>query len=125
VGMFDYIRCKYPLPVADTQDLQFQTKDTDKQFLEVYEIREDGSLWVEEVARQWVDDESWPLKGYMKRITQTWRPEMITGEIRFGASHGPKTIGGIGENWIEYSAYFENGKLSKLNLIEDRRTAKG
>lgn len=124
MGMFDYIRCKYPLPVEGTQDLQYQTKDTDKQFLELYEIREDGSLWTEDVEREWVDDESRPLfNGYLKRVSEAWRPEPLTGEIVFYSDYGPKDKNGWGQWWIEYSAYFVSGKLQSLNVIEDRRAA--
>ncbi len=45
MGMFDYLKCKYPLPDASDNDLEYQTKDTPAQFLDNYEIRADGSLW--------------------------------------------------------------------------------
>lgn len=44
MGMFDYLQCKYPLPNAGDNDLEYQTKDTPAQFLDRYEIRVDGSL---------------------------------------------------------------------------------
>jgi hypothetical protein len=125
MGMFDYINCKYPLPIADTQGLQFQTKDTDSQYLDLYEIREDGTLWHEDVERKWVEDKSALLGGYMERVSAEWKPVQMTGEIRFYTSHGPmhKPGDGFGQWWIEYSAYFVDGKLQSMNLIEDRRTA--
>jgi hypothetical protein len=45
MGMFDHLKCKYPLPDAGDNDLEYQTKDTPAQFLDNYEIRADGSLW--------------------------------------------------------------------------------
>lgn len=47
MGMFDDIKCKYPLPLNGANDLVYQTKDTPAQFLDKYEIREDGTLWHE------------------------------------------------------------------------------
>lgn len=47
MGMFDTLRCKYPLPVTGASDLVYQTKDTPAQWLDYYEIREDGTLWHE------------------------------------------------------------------------------
>ncbi|MFZ9812193.1 MAG: hypothetical protein ACO3DD_03800, partial [Burkholderiaceae bacterium] len=45
MGMFDYLKCKYPLPGVGDNDLQYQTKDTPAQMIDHYEIRAAGSLW--------------------------------------------------------------------------------
>jgi hypothetical protein len=46
MGMFDYIACYYPLPDGeDGAGMEFQTKDTDSQYLDRYEIRADGTLF--------------------------------------------------------------------------------
>ena len=120
MGMFDYIRCKYPLPISETQDLQYQTKDTDAQFLDLYELREDGTLWHEEVKREWREDKDAPLGGYFDAVSTECVQQPIAGEIRFYSDYGQKNSRGWGDRWVEYSAYFENGKLIRLNLIEDR-----
>ena len=44
MGMFDYVKCEYPLPDPEAQDLLFQTKDTDAMFLETYKITKEGQL---------------------------------------------------------------------------------
>lgn len=125
MGMFDYIRCKYPLPVEGTQDLQYQTKDTDSQYMDEYEIREDGTLWFLSKERECVDDDDAPLGFWIKTLSEEWKQEPITGEIVFYTHWGPDRTPntGFGQWWIEYSAYFVNGKLQSLNLIEDRRAA--
>jgi hypothetical protein len=48
MGMFDYVKCHYPLPVKGAEDLIYQTKDTPSQWLDMYEIRADGTLWHED-----------------------------------------------------------------------------
>lgn len=134
MGMFDNIKCKYPLPVERANDLDYQTKDTPAQFLDLYEIREDGTLWHESYD---VEDNSegtkWEaanpdrelelpeemkglsrLIGCMTRVNQRWEEiKDFTGEICFYTTLLPKHSG-----WIEWSAYFENGKVVRMNLIK-------
>jgi len=67
MGMFDTVKCLYRTPWPDAKDVEWQTKDTDAQCLDNYEIREDGSLWHEEydpkdrsdtrVNRRWVQEQ--------------------------------------------------------------------
>ncbi len=93
MGMYDYIHCKYPLPIEGANELEYQTKDTDEQYLDHYEIREDGTLWLQ-INR----DE--------------WKQDLFCGEICFYTNH---------ENgkWIEFSAYFVDGILKHLQVISD------
>jgi hypothetical protein len=110
MGMFDYIRCKYPLPVAGANDTEFQTKDTPAQYLDHYEISETGELLHETYDTV---DRSDPnatglnrIFGIMSRENKKWEPvESFTGEIRFYSDD------------FEFSAYFEHGKLVRLNQI--------
>ncbi len=128
MGMFDYIYCKYPLPIAGANDLEYQTKDTDAQFLDRYEIRKDGSLWHEDYD---VEDHSeytkWKTNhdgqeppsdmklssflGCLTRINKRWSQVNFTGEICFYTS--------VEKKWIEWSAYFVEGKLKELTLIKN------
>jgi len=99
MGMFDNIRCYYPLPVDGASELSYQTQDTPAQRLDNYEIREDGSLW-----HQSVDYDEPP-------VLSPWVPCLeFTGEIRFYNASG---------GWIEWSAYFTRGHLVTVNLIEN------
>lgn len=118
--MFDNIKCKYPLPTdKDLTDEMFQTKDTPAQFTDLYEIREDGTLWHEDYN---IEDRSDPnaegfkkFFGSMTRVNEGW--EFVSdfiGEIRFYTpiEHGTK--------WIEFSSYFVDGKLKELHLIKEK-----
>ena len=116
MGMFDYITCKYPLPLGANNFCVFQTKDTPAQFLDLYEIREDGTLWHEEYD---VEDRSDPSKegldglvGCRTRINIRWEPCPVTGEIRFYDWRQGET-----PDWIEFSSYFVNGTLKELHQI--------
>jgi hypothetical protein len=49
MGMFDYLNYK---------GHDYQSKDTPNQWMANYEIREDGTLWVEESDGEWIKDEN-------------------------------------------------------------------
>lgn len=102
MGMFDYIRCDYPLPgnhPPNVADIDFQTKDTHAQYLEHYQISAQGQLLHEGVA------------------------EDFTGEIVFYHSnvvaYGPETYTRDGEDaiWLEYRAIFIRGKVTHIQLV--------
>lgn len=120
MGMFDYIQCKYPLPISGHEHRVFQTKDTPAQYLDLYEIREDGTLWHEEYD---TEDHSDPnaeginrLSGCMTSVNKRWIQEHITGEIRFYDFPNGTPKGG---GWVEFSAYFVEGKLKELHTVEN------
>lgn len=117
MGLYDDLTCTYPLPVPGANALSYQTKDTDAQFLDTYEIREDGTLWHKAYD---TEDRSDPnaegmlrLVGAMTRINQRWEQVMFTGEICFYTMYGNNDSG-----WLEFSAYFVHGKINQLHVIE-------
>jgi hypothetical protein len=143
MGMFDNIRCKWPLPVSGANELDYQTKDTPNQSLDNYEIREDGTLWIEEYdvenrseAAKWKKDhpgEEVPeeLKGWksfigcLTRINKRWvQVTDFTGEVAFytlcDTKDGKVVNADERAGWIEWSAYFIKGKLNSVNLIKNR-----
>lgn len=116
MGMFDYVNCRYPLPLAGANGLEYQTKSLDCA-MDSYEIREDGTLWHEEYD---VEDRSNPnadgfmrLVGMLTRVNRRWEPLELTGEVCFYGSMRDDW-----KNWIEWSAYFVRGQLKELHLLE-------
>jgi hypothetical protein len=121
--MFDELKCFYPLPVEGANDLLYQTKDTPSQYLELYEIRADGTLWHEEYdtedlseAGNWMrehPDEEVPsnlsFAGCFTRTNKRMAPCDFFGAINFYSY--------INGNWIEWTALFDEGKLLKIKLI--------
>lgn len=104
MGMFDEIKCKYPLPIPGMQDRTYQTKDTPAQYLDLYEIREDGTFWHHE----------YDYRNDGRKHNYRWVQEPMTGEIRFyDFPTGDYKDGG----WVEFSAYFVDGKLREINTI--------
>lgn len=115
MGMYDNLKCSYPLPINDFKNEVFQTKDTPAQMLDLYEIRSDGTLWHENYD---TEDRSDPnadgikrLYGCCTKVNKRWEFEdTFVGEIRFYTS----TTDGV---WLEFSSYFVNGKLKCLIQI--------
>ncbi len=62
MGMFDEIRCEYPLPDAAMQDATFQTKSFDRDMTH-YTITADGQLIHHTVQWESVPEEERPYYG--------------------------------------------------------------
>lgn len=120
--MFDELKCEYPLPISELQDKIFQTKDTPNQMLDLFVIKEDGSLWVEDYdiedhskAALWLKDhpgEELPdeltdfigrFAGCMARVNKRLVPHPFNGEIQFGDI--------VDNKWYNFQASFKDGQL--------------
>jgi hypothetical protein len=128
MGMFDYIRCDYPIPVSkemlewdlDMQNMEYQTKDLDN-FMEEYFINPEGELYYTHHEREWVDDDDAFLKGYFKIVKSEVRPANYHGTMEFYCYEdlGPKD----GKHYsisADYEAKFTDNKLVHIELIEQR-----
>jgi hypothetical protein len=82
MGMFDTVYCKYPLPDARDQDLEFQTKDLEC-LLDTYTIAEDGRLRRRVWRRQPGPDHDvdWPFHGDIHIYTRD--PSRDTARIEY------------------------------------------
>lgn len=125
MGMFDYIKSSFPLPLPEVQDKQFQTKDTPSQFCDEYEIRADGTLWREEYD---IVDKSDHTKegigrliGMMTRVNKRWVEEKFTGEIVFYNQMVDDAYHKGG--WVEFSSHFIDGKLQSVALVKHLKQA--
>lgn len=120
MGMFDYLKCEYDLPVDGAPVDGWQTKDTPAQWLDTYTIRKDGTLWAQEYD---IEDHSNPnaegidaIIGCMTRVNIRDVPCDMTGEVVFYNFKDDQVRTG----WVEFSAQFQSGKIVSLELIEDR-----
>ena len=118
MGMFDYVVCKMPLPEpAAPLGTQFQTKDTEAQYLETYRIESDGSLIHEALDYEWdsernEDGSVKTIAGALKRVNRRDMVIPYHGDIYF---YGSNDI--TNERW-EYSARFTDGKCVRISMIE-------
>lgn len=117
MGMFDELQCHYPLPVEGAKGLTFQTKDTPAQFIEKYEIREDGTLWHQIYD---IEDRSDPnaegllrMAGCLSRGNSRWEREYLSGAMRFYTSKG--------DEWLEFIALFLEGVLREVRRVEEEQ----
>lgn len=110
MGVFDDLRCKYPLPIPEAQDFVFQTKDTDAQYCDDYELREDGTLWRECYDSEIIIDPSSPLGMRQDRRNIRWEQEVVTGEVCF--YHLVKDESR--HLWYEFQAWFRDGVLKEI-----------
>ena len=112
--MFDYVRCKYQLPVAGANDLEYQTKFSNYPDLDQYEIREDGTLWVED--EYGVEDRSdknavgfMRIVGCETRVKKRFVPVDYTGPMEFYTD--------FKDGWLEFCALFEAGVIKGLVVL--------
>ena len=120
MGMFDYIRCEYPLPDTEVQEQVFQTKSLDSA-LERYTITRDGRLILHQVRYESVPEAERRYYG-----TPEWETDPIvrsfgcTRSIQVGDVEVPHhgdiifyTSIGTGQDhqWFEYRARFTKGRV--------------
>jgi hypothetical protein len=117
MGMFDYIRCDYPLPSNPSIDatINFQTKDFDC-LMQQYVITVDGKL-------QNITDPNQPLYDTLDEDLSTFSEiiEIYTNNIV--ASVGSKLYTANGEDvyYLEYKVTFLNGSVVAIEEIENRK----
>jgi len=118
MGVFDSLRCKYPLPIDGVNHLEFQSKDTPAQFQDDYEIREDGTLWHHEYDVEDHSDQN--ATGIMRIfeslacVNERWVPEIFTGEIGFYGLRDQKDY----SSEVAFVAFFVKGKVTEILVTE-------
>lgn len=124
MGMFDSIEISYPLPLPlevidklpDLYKEEFQTKDLECA-MELYFLGEDGALNLLKQEREWVDDDSSFLKGYLKVIKEEIVPINYHGIINLYAYERIENENETGfDISVDYLAKFSNGKLESIEL---------
>ena len=123
MGMYDHIHCEYPLPDAEMQEKEFQTKDLEN-LMDYYTITKEGLLihhvkkyeLVPEEERPYYGTEDWdknPLVqafGMLKSIPVCDKYVDYNGDLIF-YDFKPGT-----DDLIHYKAEFRNGQL--VNLVK-------
>ena len=84
------------------------------------EIREDGTLWHEVYDTEDRSDQNakrlHALRGIATRVNKRWlQVTDFIGELRFYCCACENSTG----KWLEWSAYFVDGKLREVNRVED------
>ena len=128
MGMFDTIVVLKKLPQPkDPKGYEgsdsFQTKDLENCLL-VYEIRKDGTLWVEKRETKFVEGNE-KAKNFLDRMghietVSSWfeQEKHFSGEVLF---YDYQEKNGENQNYdyaIDYRAFFKNGKMTSVKLIK-------
>jgi len=100
MGMFDTVRCEYPLPNARHQDLEFQTKNLEC-LLFTYIITQDGRM----IRR------AWNRAGEKPNPDFEW---LLHGDIRIYTSIKTEE-----PSWIEYVVRFTHGQVEWIRPLEE------
>ena len=114
MGMFDELKCEYPLPShPELQGRTWQTKSFECN-LEMYHITADGFLTVEKHERETVMDDNAVFGFYLKSIRQ-WTETLddFHGDIFFYGFADEMYNAG----WITFRARFTEGRLSNIKEV--------
>ncbi len=123
MGMFDYLKVEYPLPLTADQlaRAEWQTKDTPSQFMDEYRLTADGRLIEPQIERFTIPEDERP---YCKGK----RPEDRTDLDKLFGMMGSRLLGekdlhwhggvsfydSIDDEWFEFHALFENGTVKAI-----------
>lgn len=108
MGMYDVIRCDYPLPNPELQDAEFQTKDLG-QTLSRYRITTAGRLCRSREVVDIFDESDHPPR----------RPEE-PGSMEDTQFHGDISFYAyVGEERVEYLARFTHGTIEWIRRKTD------
>lgn len=126
MGMFDYIKCEYPVPDTEVQHHSFQTKDFNN-LMDTYTISNEGRLIYHktktvEVPKEerpywgkpeWDEDGLFSLIGSQRNIPVADIDMDFHGILNFYTY-----IGDVNSDsdyvWYEYNAKFTEGQLVEL-----------
>lgn len=130
MGMFDYVKCECPLPEGVPEwvkpDIEFQTKDTPAQYMEIYVITAEGRLIHQSVKYETVPENERPYWGkpewksdFMKaagcvRSVPTGDVDtQFHGDLSFGCSSNSAPY-----KFCDFVARFTNGQLEYIKLVK-------
>ena len=129
VGLFDYVRCEYPLPLPDEaseidmpdwSEFDFQTKsfllsaDGDDEFIaiESYCIDEEGEIYKDVVERAYEESENGFLE--IKETNKGIEKVEYTGELLLSGFHVAEKYDCL----MEFKALFWKGELKEIKLAD-------
>jgi hypothetical protein len=128
MGMYDDVKCKYPLPDTPVgMDMNFQTKDFGDGFtggfMDNYTITEDGELIFHKEAWELVPEEERPYwgkpewdKNPLLQLAGSMKTIPLGDEVM--DYHGTLNIYTmIGKTWYEYEFKFTDGKVADVKRI--------
>jgi hypothetical protein len=89
------------LPWPEVQNNVWQSKDTPAQYLDSYEIREDGTLWHREYDSRFEETTESPLGFCVHQDNEHWAQEDYTGELEIHEA--------LDDAWYSVQFWFRDG----------------
>jgi hypothetical protein len=111
MGLFDNVRCKYPLPDPEAQDLEYQTKSTFAPYLESYIIAQDGRLLKEAYDVREEQAPDCPFGFRLLRENCRWVQADFRGELEIHMSIA-QPDGSL--RWYSYLFWFKDNRVADL-----------
>jgi hypothetical protein len=111
MGMFDHVRCRYPLPDPEAQELEYQSKSTPAQALDNYVITPDGNLLHEEYDTRMEESAEAPFGFYPHRDNCRWVAVDYRGELEIHTSveQPASTL-----KWYSYLLWFKDSCIADV-----------
>ena len=106
MGVFDNVTCHYPLPPEIPEGRDWQSKDTPAQYLDHYEIRQDGTLWHQAYDHRVETKPDGFLNVQLYRDNHRWEREQFTGELEIHDCDE--------QNWYSVQFWFRDGEVRDM-----------
>jgi hypothetical protein len=132
MGMFDDLKCEYPLPDPEVQDKWFQTKDFNCH-MDKYTITKEGRLIWHQTRYEDVPEEERPnygkpaWDGFLGKFQGSIRAVPVAdidmqyhGVVNFYTSSGDYKKQDF--VWYEYEAIFTHGQVEEIRRIKEQET---
>lgn len=120
MGMFDYLRCDYPLPVPAAQGCEFQTKSFKNPSMDTYIIRSDGTLAHVDYDIEDHSNHTAPgmaqFHGSMTRVRLREVTFDFSGKVHFSALYGNPRHNRAGIGHVRFEALFKSGRLVSMAI---------
>jgi hypothetical protein len=131
MGMFDYVKCEYPLPIPEMQGRTFQTKSiADWPGMDTYTITTDGRLILHEVRwepvpeeqrpyygkPEWKDGSLFKFCGSMKTVPIGDKEIPLHGDVTF---YDFRETGDSNSELVDFVARFTNGRVESIRVATD------
>lgn len=119
MGMFDEVRCLYPLPwpAEELAGLEWQSKCTPAQYIDDYEIRADGTFWHEAYTVRFEEDPKAPVGFRIYRDIPHWEQVPWEGELEMHA--GRELPGEPGRVHYSVRFWFRDGLVRDMIAHKD------
>lgn len=109
--MFDHVRCRYPLPDSEAQNLEYQSKSTPALALDNYVITPDGHLLHEDYDTRMEENAVAPFGFYLHRENCRWEAVDFRGELEIHTS--VKQPDGT-LKWYSYLLWFKDNRVADM-----------